>query len=127
MAVNAALAIELYLKSFLAINIVDTKGGYVDFSSERGHQFISLFNRIDERYKSLLVQKMTELNDEEEFTRELQRYEGAFIEVRYWYDSNSNHVIDPKIVDLAIKLGEAVKAIGLEVSQRQPTVDTAPA
>ncbi len=112
MAVNAALAIELYLKSFLALNIVKEESSNMGFSTEYGHAFMKLLSQLDTDDKNLLFIELNKINSEIDWEVLFEKYDSTFVKVRYWYESGNGVVINPGIVDLAINLGEAVLRAG---------------
>jgi len=112
LAVNAALAIELYLKSMLALNIRKEESRSLDFTSEKGHQFERLISKIEPGDKALLFEALNKIDSNLDWLEEFRKFENTFIDVRYWYESQVNVLIKPEIVDLAKNLGEAVLAVG---------------
>jgi len=112
MAVNAALAIELYLKSFLALNVISTLDRNMGFASERDHIFTSLLNKFKVGDKALFLDQLTKVKPETNWLEQFQKFDHTFVKIRYWYETGNNQLINPDIVDLAVSVGEAVLAVG---------------
>jgi len=116
MAVNAALAIELYLKSFLAIDFVRDEGGgkysIEGFGSKRGHTFQGLIDEMDQFDRESLFKELENINPNRNWISSFEKYEGMFVKVRYWYETESKTIIDHEIVGFAEELGRAVKKVG---------------
>lgn len=112
MAVNAALAIELYLKSFLALNVSPEGSNLLGFSSERGHIFTDLLETFSVEDRELLLAQLRLIDPAENWVEKLKRYNDTFVKIRYWYESGNNRCIDTEIVDLAKSIGAAVLEAG---------------
>ena len=112
MAVNAALAIELYLKSFLALNVLTEKSTNMGFSSEHGHVFTELLKKLEASDEKLLFEELAQINPSIEWKELFKKYDDTFIKVRYWYESGNGKPIDSDIVDFAENLGNAVLNVG---------------
>lgn len=112
MAVNAALAIELYLKSFLALNVISSLDRNMGFASERDHIFTSLLNKFKADDKVLLLDQLAKVKPETNWLEQFQKFDHTFVKIRYWYETGNNQSINPDIVDLAVSVGEAVLAVG---------------
>lgn len=112
MAVNAALAIELYLKSFLAVNVLTEQSSNMRFYSGRGHVFTKLIKKIQDSDKELLFEQLKKLDESINWEASFEKFDDTFVNVRYWYESGSGKPINPEIVDLAEILGEAVLNVG---------------
>lgn len=118
MGVNAALAIELYLKSFLAIDIISTSNvenrySIDGFTSEHGHSFTKLISKMEASDKDLLFSQLKVINSKRNWEKQFKNYENIFIKVRYWYETKNYTGIDYDIVTFAEELGRAVKEVGL--------------
>lgn len=124
MAVNAALAIELYLKSFLAIDIVRSEGenkySIEGFTSERGHSFLTLIDKMDQFDREALFKELENINPNRNWKSSFEKYEDIFIKVRYWYETESKTLIDYEIVGFAEELGKAVRKVG-ELKENKET------
>ncbi|UTA49123.1 hypothetical protein L1F30_06135 [Simiduia sp. 21SJ11W-1] len=112
MAVNAALAIELYLKSLLSLNILNPSGVVKEFKAEPGHQFSSLINRIENHHKTMLFEELENISNEINWDSEFKKFDDAFVKIRYWYETNNAAPIRHEILNLAVDLGKAVLAMG---------------
>ncbi|MBO6547975.1 MAG: HEPN domain-containing protein [Pseudomonadales bacterium] len=115
LAVNSALAIELYLKSFLAIDLVKDERSLVGFTTERpkrGHNFIDLIEEIDSDDKTMLFDALNHIDSTTDWYEEFKKHENTFTDIRYWYESDIRATIKPEIVDFAKQLGDAVLAVG---------------
>lgn len=111
-AVNAALSIEIYLKSFL---ITDHQvSGYEKHKKvKRGHDLVELYYQISPEDKAALSAKLPQLNLESK----LERYKDVFKDARYMFEP----VDVPSIGSEIILLSKALKnAIELIISERYP-------
>jgi hypothetical protein len=111
-AINAALAIEIYLKSFLAKEVRSSWDDGVIYQSasecERGHDFVQLFNKIDPTLKHLLLQEFKNLYPEVELASQLEKYKDYFFRARYRFEPDSRGNIDNGVVFLANKFKEVI-------------------
>lgn len=112
MAVNAALAVELYLKSLLAVDIVseedNSKYTISGFTSEHGHDFLQLIDKIEKRDKQLFFAQLADIDSSINWEKEFKKFDGIFIKVRYWYETKNWVPIDSVIVDFAENIREAI-------------------
>lgn len=117
-AINAALAIEIYLKSFLSKKIlVSILGGIMNqgFSeAEKGHNLIDLYNKIDPSIQKIIKKESKKLDSKMDFLKRLNKYKDVFKQARYRYEQNSKKMIDNGIVRLA----EHCKKLVFEVAKQ---------
>jgi HEPN domain-containing protein len=114
MAVNAALAIELYLKSFLALNVIEKDSSNMGFTTEHGHVFTRLLDQLDPSDKRDLFDHLEKIESSTNWEKLFSRYDDTFIKIRYWYETGNGCSIGAEVVDLAVNLGEAVLQVGIK-------------
>ncbi|EOG1045348.1 hypothetical protein ACK24S_000185 [Vibrio fluvialis] len=88
-AVNAALSIEIYLKSCIP-------------SGCRGHCLLDLFDEIPESFSDKLISLY-----DGDIRETLKKYD-VFLSARYMYEDGSDNHIDSKILDFAHWLKDSI-------------------
>jgi hypothetical protein len=113
-AINASLAIEIYLKSFLAKDTWKDHpaGGKYKTSdrAEHGHNFIDLYNKISENFQNILSQKVNDTHNIK-LSAELDKYKSVFFNARYMYEESAMVALDSGIIRLSEALKSAIDAI----------------
>lgn len=102
-AVLAALAIEIFLKSFLATRLVT---GHA--KTRRGHKFTNLYESISSDLRAELVACSAEIDSSVIFDEQLKKYDGVFTDARYWYEPNGPLSVGSDTVHFARHVCEAV-------------------
>lgn len=113
--INAALAIEIYLKSFLSTEVkssLEKNKIYQKASkSKHGHDLVELYRAIQEPYKSLLKNEFANLYPDTNLSTSLEKYKDIFVQARYRFEANSRGNIDNGIVYLANEFKEVVFSV----------------
>lgn len=98
-AINAALAVEIYLKSFISKEVlIPVYGGLANLSfaeEKRGHDLYSLYNQIDEKIRNIILEVNADAYDLSEI---LKIHKDTFMRSRYSYEENSPQAINGSIV-----------------------------
>ncbi|TMO74258.1 hypothetical protein CWC17_08670 [Pseudoalteromonas sp. S3785] len=116
-AINAALSIEIYLKSFLVTQ--DKVDGYEGHKKvKKGHDLLKLYSEIDDSDKTVLKEKLINLDIESE----LKRYKNLFTHARYTFEPVNVVSIGTDIINLSKAFRGAIEAI---IRERCP-VNTPP-
>lgn len=106
-AVVAALAIEIFLKSFLA-----TRLSTGNATTEFGHNLTKLYERIAPDMRADLVACSVELDSTVVFEEQLTKYEGLFTEARYRYEPGAPFSVGSDTVHFARHMCESVFILG---------------
>ncbi|EOK5802033.1 hypothetical protein ACM6U2_004310, partial [Vibrio vulnificus] len=105
-AINAALSIEIYLKSFLVIQ--DKVGGYEKHKKvKRGHDLLELYLKIDEADKAALKEKLPNLDIESK----LERYKNLFTSARYTFEPVDVESVGSDVIHLSQAFRGAIEVI----------------
>jgi hypothetical protein len=111
-AINAALAIEIYLKSFLAKEVRSSWDEGVIYQSasecERGHDFVKLFDKIEQPLQQLLLDEFNNIHPEVDLVKQLDKYKDYFFRARYRFEPDSRGNIDTGVVFLANKFRNVI-------------------
>ena len=102
-AVMAALAIEVFMKSFLAENNLAGRA-----ISKRGHDISSLFEQIKPEIRSALLDCSNELDQSINFVDELRKHDRVFMSARYFYEPDAVASVGSDIVYIARHISECV-------------------
>ena len=112
-AINAALAIEMYLKSFLAKDTwkdYHSGGKYKTYeASEHGHILTKLFNKIPKIHRDELLNQVSTISPETDLNALLEKYKDVFFNARYSHEENALRIVDSGIIRLAQVLKQAIK------------------
>lgn len=106
-AVLAALAIEIFLKSFLATRLVT---GHA--KTQRGHEFKDLYESISSDLRTELVACSAEVDSAVIFDEQLKKHNRVFTDARYWYEPNGPSSFGSDTVHFARHVCEAVFLLG---------------
>ncbi|EOK5734684.1 hypothetical protein ACWOUW_004413 [Vibrio vulnificus] len=106
--INASLAIEIYLKSFLI-----TKHKVLGYSGFKGtdhksHDLARLYKKLHPKKKAVLLKAVSKVSPNTDLVAELTRYRNVFTNARYTFESNNVESMGTGIVDLAMILRNAV-------------------
>ena len=116
-AVNASFAIELYLKSFLAKREetgtgIKIDGGFeimqYNSASDRGHDLLTLYNKIDPKYQGYIDAVFQELFPDTDYIKEIERYKDYFMGARYRHEKGAVGYVTNEVVYFAEKLKDVV-------------------
>lgn len=108
MCVLTGLAIEVFLKSFLAtddskliseINGIEMYSGAV--ASKRGHFLDELFDKIDPSWRQAILDTSERLYPGYPLEQKLKDYAGYFFQARYDYEAGSIGVLRSEVLDVA--------------------------
>lgn len=116
-AINAALSIEIYLKSFLSKPVlISVFGGIANqgFSkTERGHDLYELYQKIEPELQALMVQESKILKNKYDLPVMIEKYKDVFFYARYHHEPESIQMVDSTIIYFA----EHMKELVLRVAQ----------
>lgn len=111
-AINAALSIEIYLKSFLLIQ--DKVDGYEGYKKvKKGHDLLKLYLEIDPDDKAALKEKLPNLDIESQ----LERYKNLFTHARYTFEPVNVDSVGTDIIHLSKAFRDAIEVI---IRERYP-------
>ena len=103
--INAAIALEIYLKSFLSqekLTPVGVDGIYQQNSDVTfGHNLPKLYQKIDPSFKSELTASFAKLYPKRDLKMSLDRYKEDFVDGRYRFEGGSRGRYDNDIVYFA--------------------------
>lgn len=106
-AILSALAIEIFLKSFLAI-----KDEYGKSKTASGHALVNLYEKFDAQDNLDLIESMRQINPEVDILENLQKFDGTFTKFRYRYEPNGLYSVGSDIVYFARNLCDAIFLLG---------------
>ena len=106
-AVMAALALEIFVKSFLAIRY---KTGHA--TTDHGHGLSAMFKRIDSQTQAELLACSKEIAPSIDFLSELKKHDGIFVSARYWYEPTGPSSVGSDIVYFARHACESIFLLG---------------
>lgn len=110
-AVLAALAIEIYLKSFLSkeVEMASLGGGMQIFKeTEQGHNLEGLFGKISQPMKALMIRESHLLNSKLDLEKSLTDNKNIFVLARYPHEQGGANSVSNSIVRLAEHMRELV-------------------
>jgi hypothetical protein len=110
-AINAALAIEIYLKSFLSEEVRISIGdqAYIGFKkTERGHDLLALYKKITPNLQTLLCEQYELINPKSALPDLLQKHKDVFFHARYAHEEDAIKSVGNDIIFLAEDLRKAV-------------------
>lgn len=109
--IMAALAVEIYLKSFLVKRQLSSTNRLVNVVPRNmSHKLTKLFGHIKAADKGIIL--ITKLGiTEQSFTDELLKYEDYFTKLRYRYEEDTLRIASSGVIVLAEKLYKAVREI----------------
>ena len=95
-AVMAGLALEIFLKSFLAIR---HKTGHA--TTDQGHNLSTLFKRIDSQTQAEILACSTEVDPSIDFLSGVAKFDRVFVLGRYWYEPAATFSLGSDIIYFA--------------------------
>lgn len=118
-AINAALAIEIYLKAFLSEQdrsyYFQDEGIYrVGSKIKKGHDLVDLYEKISPGLKEQLVNEFAKCSGEQDLLSKLVRYRDVFTKARYDFELDARPNLDTGIVHLANVLREVLYVVGCD-------------
>jgi HEPN domain-containing protein len=105
--VLAALATEIFIKSFLA---TQQYSGHA--TTERGHSIAALFELITPELQEELRTNSAELDAQLDLLAEIRRHDQLFMSARYWYEPAASKVLTSETIHFARHLCEVVFLLG---------------
>lgn len=114
--VNAALAVEIMLKSFLAKNTWQTdhsNGGWYKTYDDalKGHDLLKLYDKIDIKYKLLIEQQLQTIDSSTNIINELTEYRDYFAKARYDFEKEFIKSLNLEIISFAKKFKQVILAV----------------
>lgn len=106
-AVIAGLAIEIFIKSFLA-----TRHATGHATTERGHSALTMFHDLPIPLRDEILACSTEIDASVDFVADLTKHDGTFVSGRYWYEPSASKMLSSDTVYFARHLCEAVFLLG---------------
>jgi HEPN domain-containing protein len=106
-AILSALAIEIFLKSFLAIR--DQKG---NATAPTSHGFVVLFEKFKFVDATELIACLHEKEPTANLQNSLEKFDGTFTKYRYRYEAGAMYTTSSEIVYFARSLCDAVFLLG---------------
>lgn len=111
-AINAALAIEIYLKSFLSKEVrvqINDLGVSQSFKkTERGHDLFDLFKRIEPDLQFHLTEQYALIDSKNILPDLLKKHKDIFFNARYAYEKDAIKMVGNDVVHLAEAMKETV-------------------
>lgn len=113
--INAAIALEIYLKSFLSNEKLSKVGtGEIYRQSSKvtfGHKLPDLYEKIDSNLQSELVAAFSNLFPDRNLFHCIEKYKEDFIDGRYRFEEGARWCYDNDIVYFAEEMRAAVWAV----------------
>lgn len=106
-AILSALAIEIFLKSFLATR--DQRG---NATAPNGHGLVSLFGKFQAADATELLTCLQQVNAKADLPSSLSKFDGTFTRYRYRYEPGAMYSVSSDIVYFARDLCDAVFLLG---------------
>jgi len=125
-AINAALAIEIYIKSFLSEEVLISIGDGFSQSfkkSVNGHDLFVLYEKIPLNLQELMCEQYLLINSTRSFPDLLKKYKDVFFKGRYMYEKNAIKSVGNDIIFFAKEVKDLVFNVAEIV---HPTVITPP-
>lgn len=110
-AINAALAIEIYLKAFLSEEVKISIGNGLSQGfkkTQRGHDLFSLYEKIPEHLQVLLCEQYKLIRNNSNLPDLLIKNKDVFFQARYMYERNSLGSVGNDIIFLAKEFRDTV-------------------
>lgn len=108
--INASLAIEIYLKSFL-VKEHAVNGYKMHKKTEHGHDLLKLFKRIHQSDRVALKETIKEINPTIDIEAKLSQYKNIFTDARYMFEPVKVESIGSDVILFSRILKEAVSKI----------------
>lgn len=127
--INAALALEILMKSFVA-QVVSHKGEYYEqYKSEHCHNLVKLAGRLPEAVKRRFGLSINEGEPKTSSRRTLERYADTFINDRYIYEACKEGTsprpgYSPRLIELARTLIDETIKIYKETGCNDPWINS---
>ncbi len=112
--INAALSIEIYLKSFLAEVVLTPTGtgmNLVTQKTKKGHDLVQLYQQIPQEIRNRILSASHTLNEEIDFEKSLDKYKDYFFLARYSYEMESQRLLNTEIVFFASHMRKLVRVV----------------
>jgi len=106
-ALIAALALEVFLKSFLAVR---HSTGHA--TTEYGHELVKLWEKIDVQTQAELLACSREIDASVAFGESISKFDRVFVSSRYWYEPSAALSAGSDIIYFARHTCEAVFLLG---------------
>ena len=106
-AILSALAIEIFLKSFLATR--DQRG---NATAPNGHGLVALFGKFEPTDAAELLTCLQEVNAEADLRSSLSKFDGTFTKYRYRYEPGAMYSVSSEIIYFSRDLCDAVFLLG---------------
>ncbi|HFQ5108751.1 TPA: hypothetical protein ACGUT0_002312 [Vibrio vulnificus] len=109
--INASLAIEIYLKSFLITE--HQVQGYSRFKGtvHKSHDLVKLYKKLHPHKKLVLLEAIEFVSPGMDLVAELTRHRNVFTNARYTFEPNNVESMGSGIINLARVLRQAVTHI----------------
>ncbi|GIU40847.1 hypothetical protein TUM3794_19710 [Shewanella colwelliana] len=121
-AILAALALEIYLKSFLSQEVkIELEGDIFQTfkKTQRGHGLVDLFKRIPREFQDELLTEYSNLGYEHTLLERLERYNNLFFDARYFHEQNPITFVD----NLVVKLAKDFRYLVANISKSENSVN----
>ncbi len=112
--INAALAVEIYLKSFLAKKVLTATGtgiNRVTQKTERGHDLMELYQKISPDIRVLILSASHEIEKNLDLESRINHCKDYFFHARYSYEIESLPGLNSDIVVLARHMRKVVRKV----------------
>lgn len=106
-AVLSALAIEIFVKSFLATRLAS---GHA--ITRRSHEVVELFELIPPNLQAEFLAASHTIDPTVNITEELTKYADVFLVARYWYEQTASFSVGSDIVYFARHMCDSVLLFG---------------
>ncbi len=110
-AILAALAVEIYLKSFLSEEIAVEFLGEISQifkKTEQGHDLEKLFNKIPQKMKEIMIKESDLLIPKIDLQQIIIKNKDIFTMARYYHEQNSIDCLSNEIIRLSEHMRELV-------------------
>lgn len=112
--INATLAVEIYLKSFLARNVLtktESEMNLITQETAKGHDLLTLYKRIDPQVRSTMTITSQDLDPEIKIEKIITHCKDYFFLARYSYELSSRQCLNSEIIVLAQHMKKLVRKI----------------
>lgn len=102
--INAALAVEIYLKSFLAQQVFTDVGSNISLitqKSVKGHNLLELYNKIDSDIQAIMLAQSRDIDPSLELESLIVKCKDYFFYARYPYEKESIKCLSTDVILLA--------------------------
>lgn len=118
--INAALAVEIYLKSFLTEKVLTETGTGMNLVTQKrvnGHDLFQLYQKIDSNIQTIILAASKEIDDSIELEKLIKHCKDYFFQARYPYEKESLLGLNLNVVVLARHMRRVV----VRVSEKKHT------